>query len=131
MLTFGLFPHFLAVFLTKMSDPAVPLLVAATYLVYRRRRRAREEAEKGKRLWVRSWISRRTSLGFYDCLMKELENEDLPGYKSFQRLNPDLFAELLHKVAPLIKKEDTNWRPAVPPEVRLALTLRFLATGEY
>ena len=63
--------------------------------------------------------------------MKELEREDLPGYKSFQRLHPELFRELLHKVAPLIARKDTNFRQAIPAEVRLALALRFLATGNF
>ena len=36
---------------------------------------------------------------------------------------------LLSKVQPLIAYHDTFMRKAIPPEERLALTLRFLATG--
>ena len=35
----------------------------------------------------------------------------------------------LHKVAPLITRCDTVMRQAIPPGERLALTLRFIATG--
>lgn len=40
------------------------------------------------------------------------------------------FEELLHKVAPLITKQDTHLRKSIPPAERLSLTLRHLATGK-
>lgn len=40
------------------------------------------------------------------------------------------FEYLLHKTEPYITKKDTNFRKAIPPQERLALTLRFLATGD-
>nr|XP_021202050.1 uncharacterized protein LOC110384797 [Bombyx mori] len=40
------------------------------------------------------------------------------------------FELLLQKVDPLISKKDTKWRQAVPSKHRLAMTLRFLATGD-
>lgn len=40
------------------------------------------------------------------------------------------FEYLLSKTGPLISKKDTKWRSAVPAKERLALTLRFLATGD-
>lgn len=39
------------------------------------------------------------------------------------------FEELLEKVTPLIKKEDTHLRESIPAAERLSLTLRYLATG--
>ena len=39
--------------------------------------------------------------------------------------------ELLIKAAPLIAKEDTVMKDVIPPDERLSVTLRFLATGEY
>lgn len=40
------------------------------------------------------------------------------------------FEVLLHKVAPLITKQDTHLRKSIPPAERLSLTLRHLATGK-
>lgn len=45
-------------------------------------------------------------------------------------MSPERFDHLLQLVAPLIVKKDTRFRKAIPPRERLALTLRFLATGE-
>ena len=39
------------------------------------------------------------------------------------------FEELLARVALRITYQDTKMRPAIPPAERLAITLRFLATG--
>ena len=114
------------------SDDTVTtdLCILAAITIIRRRRRRREEV---KRLWVRPWLSRRDEFGAYDTLMRELEEEDVPGYISFQRMHPHLFFELLakDKVSPLISKQDTTMRLAIPAAVRLAVTLRYLATGKY
>lgn len=40
------------------------------------------------------------------------------------------FRQLLARLGPRIEKEDTHYRKSIPPEVRLAVTLRFLATGD-
>lgn len=45
-------------------------------------------------------------------------------------MSPEKFAELLKLVTPLIAKKDTTFRKAISPAERLAVTLRFLATGE-
>ena len=92
-------------------------------------KRLQESRKKRRSCWVKPWLLRRHQLGAYDGLMVELANEDVEGYISFQRLAPDLFGELLAQVGPLIKKKDTPMRPAISPGARLALTLRYLATG--
>lgn len=40
------------------------------------------------------------------------------------------FEYLLPKVSPIISKKDTPKRDAIPAKVRLAITLRFLASGD-
>ena len=107
----------------------VSVLALLAVVLIRRRRRRRQR--RRRRWWVRPWILRRRQYGAYDTLMKELEAEDIPGYKSFQRLYPEVFKQLLEKVTPLIKKKDTPMRMSIPPAVRLALTLRYLATGNF
>lgn len=45
-------------------------------------------------------------------------------------MSPDRFQHLLSLVCPIIAKKDTNMRKAIPAAERLAITLRFLATGD-
>jgi hypothetical protein len=62
--------------------------------------------------------------------LQELAAEDIAGYQNFLRMYPDVFNELVNKVSPLISRQNTNMRAAIPADLRLALTLRFLATGD-
>ena len=45
-------------------------------------------------------------------------------------MSPEKFQHLLALVKPHIEKKDTNFRKSIPPAERLALTLRYLATGD-
>ena len=69
-------------------------------------------------------------LGQYERLMVELSQEDVPGYKNFMRLEPMMFQELINRVSGRILKKDTWYRKAIPPGLKLAITLRHLATGD-
>ncbi|XP_034039667.1 putative nuclease HARBI1 [Thalassophryne amazonica] len=61
--------------------------------------------------------------------MKELHAEDVSAFTNFMRLEPPAFLELLTRIAQRITKQDTNYRKALEPGLKLAITLRFLATG--
>ncbi|XP_018395909.1 PREDICTED: uncharacterized protein LOC108774331 [Cyphomyrmex costatus] len=45
-------------------------------------------------------------------------------------MTPDMFEYLLSKVGPLITKMETNLRKPIPPDTRLAMTIRYLASGD-
>jgi hypothetical protein len=62
--------------------------------------------------------------------MKELQLEDASGFRNFMRMEPELFHELVARVGPRLEKHDTNWRKALDAGIKLAITLRFLATGD-
>jgi hypothetical protein len=93
--------------------------------VVQRRRETRR-----RRWWVRPWISRRLDFGAYDQLMRELEDEDVTSFTNFLRFTPEGFRELLDTVGPHIQKQDTFWRKALPAGLKLAVTLRYMATGD-
>lgn len=90
----------------------------------------RGRERKQKEWWVRDWIRRREERGCYMTLLKELETEDPNAYRNFVRLSNADFNYLLNLVAPLITKEDTVMRKAIPAGEKLCVTLRYLATGE-
>ncbi|XP_072175656.1 uncharacterized protein [Diadema setosum] len=62
--------------------------------------------------------------------MEALEEGDLTTYKKLLRMDPDLFRELVARLTPRLMKQDTNMRKALPVGLKVALTLRFLASGD-
>ena len=82
-----------------------------------------------RRHWVRPWIGRRREYGLYDQLMVELRNEDPASFINFLRMPPEMFDELLERVGPRITKQHTWYREPIDPGLKLALTLRHLASG--
>ena len=86
-------------------------------------------AEEEKRLWVREWPLQRPTLGAYATLVQELSVEDPRSYMAFVRITYNNFMGILERVGPLIKKQDTVMRRAIPPGERLAVTLRYLGSG--
>ena len=67
-------------------------------------------------------------LGVYKNRVKNIEF--LISYFSFFRISPERMEHLLFLIGPLIQKQDTNFRKAIPAPERLMLTLRFLASGD-
>ena len=80
-------------------------------------------------MWVKPWIPNSEGEGSYHKLMKELE-QDPEHNKNYMRMDLSTFEELATKLEPLLKKCDTQMRNAISPREQLAVTLRFLATGE-
>ena len=59
----------------------------------------------------------------------ELCNEDQASFKNVILMPPDMFDELLAREGPMITQQNTNYREALDPGLKLALTLRHLAPG--
>lgn len=62
--------------------------------------------------------------------LRELTCEESGEFHNFCRMSIRDFEFLLNRIEPLIKKNDTQMRMAIPPKIRLAITLRYLATGD-
>ena len=97
----------------------------ALWFLYLRRQRRAE-----RRIWCRDWLLRREDLGAFTTLLTELREEDMKSFLNFLRMSPGIYKSLLQKVTPLIQKENTSCRKAISPGLRLAITLRYLATGK-
>ena len=83
---------------------------------------------KRKRWWCRDLFEEgpRFAVGLLD----KLKLNDATGFTNFTRLTPTDFEELLLMVGGQIMKQDTKFRETIPASVRLAVTLRFLASGD-
>ncbi|GFY37361.1 protein ALP1-like [Trichonephila inaurata madagascariensis] len=88
------------------------------------------KAKKKRKIWQRKWLQRRIQLGCYENLMKELALEDSESYRRFLRMDVSTFEELVALVSPSIARKNTSMRKAIPAAERIALTLRYLQTGE-
>ena len=79
-------------------------------------------------MWVRTWILRRPLFGQYEQLMAELMRESQGDFQAFLHMEPDLFHELCQRVGPRITKSNQA-QPPLDPALKMAITLRYLATG--
>lgn len=104
------------------------IIELALHQIRANRMRKRRGQRRG-RVWVRPWIGRRRQFGLYDQVLVELRNEDQASFKNFMRMSPEMFDELLARVGPRITKQQTWYREPLEPGMKLALTLRHLASG--
>ena len=91
---------------------------------------AEAAAARPPRPWVKPWLLRRGDHGAYDHLMVELEAEDPTEFKRLLRVDPPMFQELVDTLTPIIQKQPTVMREALPVGLRLAVTLKFMCSGE-
>ncbi|KAK3101288.1 hypothetical protein FSP39_002411 [Pinctada imbricata] len=84
------------------------------------------------RWWVRPWLHAeiRLQYGHYHRLMEELRYDDATSFQNFLRMGPAMFDELLSRISSRITKHDTFLRRALDPGLKLAATLRHLASGD-
>lgn len=57
-----------------------------------------------RRWWVKPYLQRRILHGQFDTLMQELMRECEGDFKSYLRMEPDMFLELCNRVTPRIEK---------------------------
>ena len=72
---------------------------------------------------------RRTYSDYY-ALMPLLGKEDEAAFRRLTRITPDLWHYILGRVHGRLIKKDTQMRLALEPGLMLAITLRYLVTGE-
>ncbi|KAF9419587.1 hypothetical protein HW555_003865 [Spodoptera exigua] len=90
-----------------------------------KKRRARRQ----RRWWMKKIHHNRTRQ-FIEEKFNELLYEPSGEFDNFCRMSYSDFEFLLQKISPMISKHDTDFREAIPAKFRLAITLRFLASGD-
>ena len=102
---------------------------AAIVVAITSKKRKRKRQKRQRSVWVKPWLTRRNELGVGNTLLEEFRLENDEEYKQFLRMSPENFEELLSLVEKEIQKQNTLLRDAIPARMRLAATIRFLATG--
>lgn len=80
-----------------------------------------------RRWWVRQLLQRRKTYSG-DCFISDLHASDL--FNNFTRMSNADFEFLICVIGPKVAKQNTNFRESISVSVRLAITLRFLSSGE-
>ncbi len=104
-------------------DGAIALVVQA-----RRRRRV---VNWSRVVWVPPWLLRRPMYGYYETLLTEMNREDVPAFRNYTRMDPDMFFKLVERLSPRIGKQDrcAYWK-ALQPHLKVAITLQYIATED-
>ena len=71
-------------------------------------------------MWVKPWLSQCVSLGHYDTHMQDLMPESRGNFKSYLRLEPEMFREMLDRVGPRTEKSPDG-RPPLSAGLKLAV----------
>lgn len=108
-----------------ISKKKAAAIIIAIILSKRRKNRSCR-----KRFWARNWIRNRETENIAQNLIRDLRNDESDEFEKHFRMSPENFDFLLDKVKPLISKKDTQMRKAISAETRLAITLRYLASGD-
>lgn len=82
-----------------------------------------KRVSRKRKRWVKQWISNRRQF-FHLNVINEVQLSDPKDFN-----NIDIYNQLLCMVAPFITKKNTNMRESISANERLAVTLRYLATG--
>ena len=107
----------------QLATAALRLKLALKRAQERRRPLAR------RRLWVSDVLQRRDELGEYTNLVQELRLNDPQRHLQYFRLNRGAFDLLLARIEDQITRSTTTFREPVSAPQRLAVTLRYLASG--
>lgn len=93
--------------------------------------RVEEEAllARKRRYWMKAILRKRYSEGTFNLLIPQILSDDVQ-YRNFFRVSKDSFSFLLDIISPVLTKQDTHYRRAIRADEKLAITLRYLATGQ-
>ena len=78
---------------------------------------------KKNRQWIHSTNKKRDYCGEYWLLVQELRLDEKRFHEYF-RMSKESFDNLLSKIGPAIQRKGSNFRQALSPAQRLAITIR-------
>ena len=116
-----------------MSTDEDIILAAAAFILV-----SEDEPQKKRRVWVRPSLDRSKYNG--NRMLADYIQDDLIGFgpgegirstfQNFLRMTCTDFEDILKMIGPKIKRQNTNFRVPISINERLAVTLRFLASGD-
>lgn len=114
--------------LFQMESERAKIASAAFIIIFNHLKKKQRENKKRSH-WVTPVLKSRDLYGG-NQLLSELLIGSTGQFENFCRMSLEDFEYLLALIEPKIRKRDTNYRSAISSKERLAVTLRFLATGD-
>ena len=90
----------------------------------------RQRLRRRHNMLVRPWLLQREERLAYHNIMAELYDTDIPGFTNYMRMTPEFFEMIKIRLEPCLARQATNYRALISVGEKLALTIRYLATGE-
>ncbi|KAK7907089.1 hypothetical protein WMY93_015701 [Mugilogobius chulae] len=90
---------------------------------------ARQRKERRRRFWVHPINQRRQQQGYFHNLIAELR-QDSQRHHRFFRMSVEQFDEIISIIGDDLRRQTTNYRAPISPQERLAVALRYLASGD-
>ncbi|CAI6375695.1 unnamed protein product [Macrosiphum euphorbiae] len=105
-------------------------IASAAYIVMHLLTKKKQSSIKKRRWWT-TQIFRSRQLYNGTSMIRDLNfHTDSGQFENFARMSQEDFEHLVSLLTPIIAKQTTHFREPIPVNERLAVTLRFLATGE-
>lgn len=83
-----------------------------------------------RREWAKQWLLDRPLYGQYEILLTQLSMNDPASFRNFTRVPVEMFNRLLTRVEDAITGRPSHFRQPLPAGLKLACTLRYLASGD-
>jgi hypothetical protein len=100
-------------------------------LIDEHQKMAKKKKRKKRKIWVHEWRTEETrfQFGLYSQLVLYLEHYDRNKFKNLLRMSPETFHAMEEKLRPHIEKQRTFFRNPLEAGLKLAVTLRHMASG--
>ena len=89
----------------------------------------RQRPTRRHNMWVRSWLLQIEERGGPTTTLW-LYATDIPGFTNYMRMTPEFFEMIKTRLEQHLARQTTNSRAPINVGEKLALTIRYLATGE-
>jgi len=105
------------------------IIAGATFIILNSLIKKEQKIKQKRRWWITQLFKNRDEHGGLN-LINDLLFQESGQFENFVRIAYSDFKYLVSLIRPQVEKQTTHWRKPISVEERLAVTLRFLATGD-